>query len=220
MSSRDLLKGRIDITDNIILIRDILNSLADSTVIINLDEDNKLVGDIVIQGTMLLPPPEAIIAEQDGDEFTYDSVMNDYYNIPDLQLFVTGIINSLYQGINILLYYPDLNPAESITVPKLLDLFWNKFGIGIGIIGVREGFYNYKNTPMWLNMLYNVDAINGYQFLTLYPTNAIILDGFMSKLINEIRPIDEGSKGKINTIYRLRERLHEKPTTREVFVKI
>lgn len=220
MSSRDLLKGRIDITDNIILIRDILNSLADSTIIINLDEDNKLVGDIVIQGTMLLPPPEAIIAEQDGDEFTYDSVMNDYYNIPDLQLFVTGIINSLYQGINILLYYPDLNPAESITVPKLLDLFWNKFGIGIGIIGVREGFYNYKNTPMWLNMLYNVDAINGYQFLTLYPTNAIILDGFMSKLINEIRPIDEGSKGKINTIYRLRERLHEKPTTREVFVKI
>ena len=220
MSSRDLLKGRIDITDNIILIRDILNSLADSTVIINLDEDNKLVGDIVIQGTMLLPPPEAIIAEQDGDELTYDNVMNDYYNIPDLQLFVTGIINSLYQGINILIYYPDLNPAESITVPKLLNLFWNKFGIGIGIIGAREGFYNYKNIPMWLNMLYNVDAINGYQYLTMYPINAIILDGFMSKLINEIRPIDKGSKGKINTILRLRERLHEKANTREVFIKL
>ena len=220
MYDRDLLKGRIDITDNIFLIRDILNSLADSTVIINLDEDNKLVGDIVIQGTMLLPPPEAIIAEQDGDELTYDNVMNDYYNIPDLQLFVTGIINSLYQGINILIYYPDLNPAESITVPKLLNLFWNKFGIGIGIIGAREGFYNYKNIPMWLNMLYNVDAINGYQYLTMYPTNAIILDGFMSKLINEIRPIDKGSKGKINTILRLRERLHEKANTREVFIKL
>ena len=220
MYDRDLLKGRIDITDNIFLIRDILNSLADSTVIINLDEDNKLVGDIVIQGTMLLPPPEAIIAEQDGDELTYDNVMNDYYNIPDLQLFVTGIINSLYQGINILIYYPDLNPAESITVPKLLNLFWNKFGIGIGIIGAREGFYNYKNIPMWLNMLYNVDAINGYQYLAMYPINAIILDGFMSKLINEIRPIDKGSKGKINTILRLRERLHEKANTREVFIKL
>ena len=220
MSDRVLLTGRIDITDNIILIQDVLNSLPDSTIIINLDEDNKIAGDIVIQGTMLLPPPEAIIAEQDGDEYSYDSILNDYYNIPDMQLFVTGIINSLYQGVNILLYYPDLNPTESVTVPKLLNLFWNKFGIGIGIVGVRDGMYNFKNVPMWLNMLYNVDAINGYEYLRRYPLDAVIFDTFISKLINEIRPIDEGSKKKINTIYRLRERLHEKPSTREVFVKL
>jgi hypothetical protein len=102
-----VLTGRIDITDNPIIIRELLNSLADSTVIINLDEDNKLEGNIVIQGTMLLPPPEAIIAEQDGDEYSYDTILNEYYNIPDMQMFVTGIINMLYRGNNILFYYPD-----------------------------------------------------------------------------------------------------------------
>jgi hypothetical protein len=215
-----VLTGRIDITDNPIIIRELLNSLADSTVIINLDEDNKLEGNIVIQGTMLLPPPEAIIAEQDGDEYSYDTILNEYYNIPDMQMFVTGIINMLYRGNNILFYYPDLNPTESITIPKLLNLFWNKFGLGIGIIGIRECNYNYANTPMWLNMLYSVDAISAYEYLSKYPNDAKILDSFMSKLIGDIRPIDEGSENKINTIYRLRKMLHEKPTVREVFVKI
>jgi hypothetical protein len=220
MDNRVILTGRIDITDNIILIRELLNSLADSTVIINLDEDNKLEGNIVIQGTMLLPPPEAIIAEQDGDEYSYDTILNEYYNIPDIQMFVTGIINMLYRGNNILFYYPDLNPTESITIPKLLNLFWNKFGLGIGIIGIRECSYNYANIPMWLNMLYSVDAISAYEYLSKYPNDAKILDSFMSKLIGDIRPIDEGSENKINTIYRLRKMLHEKPTVREVFVKI
>jgi hypothetical protein len=215
-----VLTGRIDITDNPIIIRELLNSLADSTVIINLDEDNKLEGNIVIQGTMLLPPPEAIIAEQDGDEYSYDTILNEYYNIPDMQLFVTGIINMLYRGNNILFYYPDLNPTESITIPKLLNLFWNKFGLGIGIIGIRECSYNYANIPMWLNMLYSVDAISAYEYLSKYPNDAKILDSFMSKLIGDIRPIDEGSENKINTIYRLRKMLHEKPTVREAFVKI
>jgi hypothetical protein len=90
-----VLIGRLDITDNIILIRELLTSLADSTVIINLDEDNKLEGDIVVQGTLLLPPPEAMIAEQDGDAVLYDSILNDYYNIPDIQLVVSGLINML-----------------------------------------------------------------------------------------------------------------------------
>jgi hypothetical protein len=215
-----VLTGRIDITDNPIIIRELLNSLADSTVIINLDEDNKLEGNIVIQGTMLLPPPEAIIAEQDGDEYSYDTILNEYYNIPDMQMFVTGIINMLYRGNNILFYYPDLNPTESITIPKLLNLFWNKFGLGIGIIGIRECSYNYANIPMWLNMLYSVDAISAYEYLSKYPNDAKILDSFMSKLIGDIRPIDEGSENKINTIYRLRKMLHEKPTVREVFIKM
>lgn len=214
-----VLNGRIDITDNIILIRELLQSLADSTIIINLDEDNKIEGDIVVQGTMLLPPPEAIIAEQDGDGLLYDSILNDYYNIPDIQMFVSGIINMLYRGVNILFYYPDLNPAESVTVPKLLNLFWNKFGIGIGIINVREGMYNNKNIPMWLNMLYSVGAIEGYEYLSKYPKDAVILDVFLTKLIQEIRPADETIKKKGETIYRLRDRLHEKPTVREALIK-
>jgi hypothetical protein len=73
---------------------------------------------------------------------------------------------------------------------------------------------------MWLNMLYSVDAISAYEYLSKYPNDAKILDSFMSKLIGDIRPIDEGSENKINTIYRLRKMLHEKPTVREAFVKI
>lgn len=219
MSDR-VLYGRIDITDNIILIRELLQSLADSTIIINLDEDNKIEGEIVVQGTTLLPPPEAIIAEQDGDEYSYDSILNEYYNLPDIQMFVAGIIHMLYRGVNILFYYPNLDPTESVTVPKLLNLFWNKFGLGIGIVGVRDGGFNSDNIPMWLNMMYSVDAINGYEYLSKYPVDAIILDSFMSKLIGDIRPVDDGAEKKIKTIYRLRDRLHVKPGVREALIKV
>jgi hypothetical protein len=82
------------------------------------------------------------MAEQDGDQFAYDAIMDDYYNIKDIQLFVTGIINMLYRGVNVLIYYPDLDPKESITVPKLINLYWNKFGLGIGVLGVSDCYYN------------------------------------------------------------------------------
>ena len=209
-----VINGRIDITDNIILIRDIIDSLDTSTIIINLDEDNKLIGKQVVQGTILLPPPEAMMAEQDGDEIAYDTILFDYYNTRDLQLYVTGIINTLHNGLNILFYYPNLNPAESVTVPKLLSLFWNMFGLGIGIIGVRDCVYNYSNIPLWLNMLYNANAIDPYEYLTCYPLDINIMDQQMSKLIYDLRPVDTELKDKRNTIYRLRKRLHEHPETK------
>jgi len=212
-----VLYGRIDITDNVEIVRTIINSLDNSAVIINLDEDSRIDGNNVIQGSVLLPPPEAIMAEQDGDQFAYDAIMDDYYNIKDIQLFVTGIINMLYRGVNVLIYYPDLDPKESITVPKLINLYWNKFGLGIGVLGVSDCYYNNNSIPMWLNMLYDANAIGPYEYLCKYPLDAKLLDNYISKLINDIRPAD---KDKSKGIFRLHKRLHDKPNTTEALIKL
>jgi hypothetical protein len=88
------------------------------------------------------------------------------------------------------------------------------FGLGIGIIGVRDCVYNYSDIPLWLNMLYNANAIDPYEYLTCYPLDINIMDQQMSKLIYDLRPVDTELKDKRNTIYRLRKRLHEHPETK------
>jgi hypothetical protein len=118
MVTKSILIGRIDITDNLDFVKEVLMNPDPNTILINLDEfNNSLNGPYTIQGVELLPPPEAVIAEQESDMEAYDFIYDAWYNQPELNLFVTGLIASLYQGKNILMYYPDLNPAESITIP-------------------------------------------------------------------------------------------------------
>jgi hypothetical protein len=118
---RPILKGRFGITDNFDFVRDLMNVQDSGNIIINLDEDTKFVGNNVITGVVLLPPPEAVMAESDGDEVAYNFILQDYYMSPQVQLYVTGILRNLYLGLNIILYSPDVHSKESVTVPKILQ---------------------------------------------------------------------------------------------------
>lgn len=216
-----ILIGRIDITDNTDFVREIINQQNPDNVIINLDEDNIISGyPGVIQGTILLPPPEALMAEQESDQESYDMILNAYYASPEVILYVTGIIFSLYHGRNILMYYPDLNPAESITIPKILEQFVIKFGINIGILARTEGFYNLSYTPIWLNMMYTSTALGPYEYLSKFPLEMAIQEPEMMRLVNDLRPVGKTLKDQIDNIQRLKERLHTNPKTKEVFYKI
>lgn len=216
-----ILIGRIDITDNTDFVREIINQQNPENVVISLDEDNIISGyPGVIQGTVLLPPPEALMAEQESDQESYDMILNAYYASPEVILYVTGIIFSLYQGRNILMYYPDLNPAESITIPKILEQFAIKFGINIGILLYKDGLYNLSYTPIWLNMMYTGNAIGPYEYLSKFPLEFDIQEPEMIRLVNDLRPVGKTLQDQINNIKRLKERLHANPKTKEVFYKI
>ena len=217
---RPILKGRFGITDNFDFVRDLMNVQDSGNIIINLDEDTKFVGNNVITGVILLPPPEAVMAESDGDEVAYNFILQDYYMSPQVQLYVTGILRNLYLGLNIILYSPDVHSKESVTVPKILQLFWEKFGIGIGIIGENECLYNYTFSPMWLNMLYDNRVIDPYEFLLNYPLDAKIQDLEIDMLINDLRPIEQNLNDKIKNIYQFRDKLHRRPDLKRVFFKI
>ena len=186
-----ILQGTIYITDNINLIMDIIDMKDPNTVVINLDEYNESIkGEYVIQGAELLPPPGAVIAEQDGDVEAYDFIYESWYNESPIQLFITGIIATLYKGKNIIIYYPELNNPESISAKKMMSMFWNRFGIGIGIVNISRVVFDYLKTPLWLNMMYSHRVIGAYEFLFIYPEDAKIQEPEMRLLCEDIRPTE------------------------------
>lgn len=213
-----ILKGSIDITDNLAFVMDMISIGNLNLVIINLDEyNNQIQGECVIQGAELLPPPAAVIAEQDGDMQAYDYIYDNWYSEPAIQLFMTGIITTLYKGKNILLYYPELNNAESITIPKLLEIFWIRFGIKIGIVNINSCMYNFKLTPIWLNLMYHNRVLGAYEYLLEYPTDAIIQAPEMAMLVDDIRPPEQD---KVKAILDYRKKIISKPETVRVFYSI
>lgn len=219
MVTKSILIGRIEITDNIGYVKEVLSNPDPSTILINLDEfNNEISGQFTIQGVELLPPPEAVIAEQESDMEAYDFIYDAWYNQPELKLFVTGLIASLYQGRNILMYFPDLNPAESITIPKLLGMFWNKYGIGIGTLGLNNCTYSLNYTPLWLAMMYQCGVIGYVEFLIVFPDDARIQDQEMMRLLTDIRPIGNNIQESVGEILRYQKRLKENPLVRTVFI--
>ena len=187
MNPEMILRGSIDITDNLGFVMEVASAGDPGTVIVNMDEFNERIqGPYVVHGVELLPPQEAIIAEMEGDQQAYDFIYESYYNTPALQLFMAGIVTTLYRGRSILMYFPDLNPAESITIPKLLEMFWKKFGIGIGVIGQRNCSYNWLNSPMWLILMYRHNTISVDEFLLKFPDDAKLRGEEMEKVIMDL----------------------------------
>ena len=216
-----ILTGRIDITDNLDFVKEVVFSRPINTTVINLDEDLKLESDNVLGGGPLLPPPEAIMAEIDGDEPAYDIIYNMYYDNDHFIIhYVSAIINYLYRGNNLLLYYPDLNPTESMTIPKFLNLFWNRYGIGIGILNQRDCVYDWKCIPMWLNMMYTARMIPTRDFLCKYPTDAYVEEPILELLVNDIRPINKTFQEKKNYVVSLIKKFKEKPDLKIPFMQL
>ena len=208
-----LLKGKIDITDNLGFVMDVINSCNPNVIVVNLDEFNaRINGQFVIQGVELLPPPEAIMAEQEGDEQSYDMIYDMWFNDPALQLFVSGILVTLYRSKNMLMYFPDLDPSESITIPKLLGIFWQKFGIGIGVFGKSMCSYNWLYAPIWLKMMYTNRVICADEFLYKFPDDAILDSNTFAYLITDISPV--GGADPMEYILEHRRKLKGNPNVK------
>ena len=87
-----ILKGDISITDNLAFIQDVLqNNTNPALRIVSMDEENSIPENhpMVVKGTCLLPPIDALIAEADGNEPLYDRIYNDYLNekFPNVESF-------------------------------------------------------------------------------------------------------------------------------------
>lgn len=209
---RTEMMGTIYVTDNI----DFVRTIPDGTVkIISLDEDRNLDPNDpnVIIGTCLLPPVEALIAENDGDEDLYDIHYMAYLNTPAVQQFITAIIGALFRQKSLLLYAPQLNDTNSIK--KLMKFMWDLYGIGIGIVGsdVNKCCYDSRCIPIWLNMMYMDNIIDPSEFLYFYPDHVTINNMVMNKLIADIKPVCNSYEDRVYAIKNLQKKIKEKPET-------
>lgn len=205
-----ILKGDIQITDNIDFVREIMYSNIPNTKIISLDESCSLPLDHpnILGGACLLPPMDALIAEADGDEQSFDIIYFNHFSEPFVEQFVIALIVFLFKGGHLIMYYPEL---DTNIAPKLLQMFWNKYGISIGKIGFNECIYDESCTPIWLGYIYSIDIINPYELLYLYPNDAMIPQQIMDKLLLDISPYGSGYQDKVNFILDLRYKIKEQP---------
>ena len=213
------LTGRIDITDNLPFVLEMTLSQNPDLIIINLDEDNQQLksSQNVLGGTELLPPPEALMAEIDGDEQMYDYIYSMHFNDQFVIQYVTALIAALHQGKTLLMYYPTLDPTETKTVPKLIDQFWKNFGIGIGLFGYNDGVYDLTKQPLWYKLLYLSRIIRVDEFLIGFPVPTSLDVPIMELLLEDLRPFGNDLQSRINFVYSYWRHIKENPNVKIPF---
>ena len=220
-----MLKGNIYITDNLDIIQ---NAPQTGVQIISLDEDGALdyiVDCNYIGGTCLLPPIDAKIAESDGDEMKYDACYSTHLLQPYQRQFIASLIGYLFRGLgDIILYLPDIE--DTITAKKLVFFMTSLYGIHIGLIGhidpqVCSCYYDNTCVPMWLNMIYEVNIISPYEYLELYPMDAIIPEEVIRKMNYDLCPYGVKNYKDIQLFVRdLHEKIHANKNVRPVIEAI
>ena len=211
-----ILKGTIYITDKEEIIY--TTPLNSNTKIISLDEDGILMeNDAILVGTCLLPPIEAKIAEADGNEQLYDVIYSNHLLEPYQQQFIAAMLSYLYKGGNFILFLPELDTS---TKEKFIQHMYINYGIHVGLIGypnpqVANCYYDERCIPLWLNLIYSVHVISAYEYLYMYPEDAVIQNNaVMSELIDEINPYEQSINDKVNYILRLHKLIHKNPNVR------
>lgn len=211
-----ILKGNILITDNKDIILNTLRSTNDIKII-SLDEDNilRLDPSVVIPGTILLPPPEAIIAEVDGNEQKYNMIYQAHLLSEPVKEYMSSILAFLYRGGKLLLYYPNSN--HNNTMKNMLFFILILYGIHIGIIGDP----NQDNTLCYFDanleniqldlIFYYTNIIDWKEYLYNYPVNYQIPNQIMDILIKQINPYGNDLNEKLEVINRLRAGIKKNP---------
>lgn len=206
--------GDMSITDNLDFVMDILvqNPYHETMVkVIDLEDSPQALPKEhpnVIGGRVLLPPIDALIAEQDGDEGKYDRIYITYFQEEVVQNFMEALISALILGTSLILYLPN---NEGFQTPrKLMQVIEYLYGIRLGIIGMRPSEYN-MNDPSavkcWLCGAYKCNALTPREFLYLYPGD-IDNPTILTKLIVDLNPVDQNPVPYFNRLSRL---LKEKP---------
>lgn len=215
----NILKGTMYITDdpNVVYNLPMDNN---RTRVISMDEDNTLIeNDGILVGTCLLPPIEAKIAEADSNEPLYDNIYSNHLLEPYQQQFISAILSYLYKGGNFILFLPE---TGTITRDKFIYFMYRNFGVHIGIIGhpnpqAANWYCDERCIPLWLNMIYSVHVISAYEYLYMYPIDAVIQNNaIISDLVYEINPYADTINEKINYILKLHKLIHKNPNVRPV----
>jgi len=207
-----ILKGDFSITDNIDFTREIIFGRND-TKIISLDETNQaqlpMEHPNVIGGSSLLPPVDALIAEQEGNQIAYERIYEEMFvNNIEIDNFFASIFCLLMKGENILIYTPSL---KENAVLKLIDILYKRYGISPGIIGQNPVFYDETCIPMWLRYVYLFNMMYAKDYIYFIPDASMITQDVMDRLLIDINPCGDSYKEKVEYILSLVKKTKEKP---------
>lgn len=209
-----MFKGKIYVTGD----PNIIYNAPINIKIVSMDEDDILVmNDNIIQGTCLLPPVEAKIAEADGNEMLYDTIYSNHLLDPYQYQFIGALLSYLYKVGDMILFLPELECCN--TVDKFIQHMYILYGVHIGKIDDRTNnpaistcYYDNRCIPIWLNMMYMVNTLSCMDFLYLYPDDAAINNNkVLERLLNELAPYGKNISEQVQYIDRFRKLIKNKP---------
>ena len=175
--------GSINVTSDIKLVEDVLYSGGVKVVIV--DEENPFQGanNIVVMGSVLLPPYEALAAMIDGETRIFAQIYHEYLCRREPESFIVLLITCLYRGMNILLFIPD---QEADFLQPLLYQF-ALFGIIVGSVS-NVFMINPQQEPQRVILMYLYDYITADEYLKMLPINVPIDERVLPLLIRDINP--------------------------------
>jgi hypothetical protein len=200
-----MLRGSMFIIDDISKVN-LMN-----TIIVDMDEDNNLYNlNNIVKGTLLLPPPQAMMAESDGNEMAYDEIYIEHLMSPKIREFISTLISCLYKGFNVLFYLPD-SGYDNTRVKFTYHLF-NLYGVHPGIPEsnnprLGDWYCDMNRIPMWLDMIYLNGVISPYEFLVRFPLECIISEKAIEKLLLELKPYGNTVEEMINNLLDYRHKI-------------
>lgn len=163
----------------------------------------------VVGGQCLLPPMDALIAAEDNKPQLFDQIYSAHFHEDFQVTFVSALLAYLYNGGNLMIYFPGLMSQEDVSGKKFVEHAWLELGI---LPGNRYTQVNYNTNfvGLWLDLLYMHDLITPQEYMFYYPDIPMNIM-FINKLMIDLRPygitMDESSR--INYIEYLRDKISE-----------
>lgn len=169
----------------------LMNNPNDQIQILSLDESLPPSPGVMV-ATILLPPPIAMIAESDGKAEEFYRIYSTYLGTKDVADFVNAMICFLFSGGNLILYIPPVF-QDSAFVPMLFQYFYQAHGLKIGT--KEEAFwYDNKYDPINYDILYSLNVMDAYTYLSVYPMSFLSMSPcekqlIGNKLYQDIKPL-------------------------------
>ena len=182
--------------------------------VINLDEeytDPILNSPLVVPGTVLLPPIEAMWAEVDMDFEKFEALYHAHLMNQECKEFIYVLLGFLYRGGTLILHYPD---PDTYSIKYLYKFFEIEYGIHIST-NVEDPFrYNPTYIPMFDNNLYFFGIISAYEYLYEMPLEVQIPDDLYLKIDYDLHVPKETMNGKRNLIDIIKVKIKSNPKTK------
>lgn len=211
------IKGSLYIANDINIVNNAMVLPNNKTL--DLDEFGKILDQNnpnVVRSTCLLPPPNAIIAEIDGDHEQFVSTYRSYLCMDVISDFISVIIQAMHLGTNFIMFIPEMS-EDSVWVNELILYFMTQYGIKIGTSPTDVFAYDERATSQNALLLYMYGYIDPYEFLFYYTEP--IYPAILEKLINDVKPavIDNNYQAHFES---LKNTLKARPNAREAFSMI
>lgn len=210
-----LIKGTLYLINSPDMANNMLNDPRSNIKVLGLDEFDKYLNysnPNAIKSTCLLPPPEAVMAEIDGDRDKFVWQYKSYLGSETVQEFMDVILVLLYSGGNAVLFAPEIS-EDSIWINVLLEAIMELYGIRVGLSESMIFNYNIMYDDANSRRIYMLGYMDPYEFLTIY--NAILDPEIVYKLYRDLMPFVNPPMTIEAHLEELRQQLKLRPELRE-----